>query len=83
MMKDHKSMRNLIIALAFFVLWGNVVSLMLPADDYDAIVKLVDFASLLFALAVLIAGLTGFIRSKKSAPGKRTGTDEHDRDASA
>ena len=32
-MKDHKSLRNLVIALAFFVLWGNVVSLMLPAEE--------------------------------------------------
>ena len=31
-MKERKNLRNLVVALAFFVLWGNVVSLMLPAD---------------------------------------------------
>ena len=66
-MKDHKTLRNLIIALAFFVLWGNVVSLMLPPDDYDTIAKLVDFGSLLFALAVLAAGLLDFAKAKSGA----------------
>ena len=82
-MKDHKSMRNLIVALAFFVLWGNVISLMLPAEDCRAIGRLVDFGSLLFALAVLAAGLTGFIKTKRGAAGKKTGTDGSDRDGAA
>ena len=75
-MKDHKSMRNLIVALAFFVLWGNVISLMLPAEAYDTIVKLVDFASLLFALAVLAAGLTGFVKTRKGSARGEKKTDE-------
>ena len=66
-MKDHKTIRNLIIALAFFVLWGNVVSLMLPADAHEAVIKLVDFGSLLFALAVLAAGLLDFAKAKSEA----------------
>jgi hypothetical protein len=64
-MKDHQHLRNLIIALAFFVLWGNVVSLMLPPEAHETVIKLVDFGSLLFALAVLAAGVSGFAKAKR------------------
>ena len=77
-MKDHQHLRNLIIALAFFVLWGNVVSLMLPPEAHETVIKLVDFGSLLFALAVLAAGLFGMAKSKSGARKE----DKSDKDGS-
>lgn len=54
-MKEYKTIRSIAFALGFFVLWGNIISLLLPADEYGAVIKTVDFVSLLFALAILAA----------------------------
>lgn len=58
-MKENKTLLNWAIALSVFVVWGNIVSLLIPADQYDAIVKIIDFVSLLFALVVLITAVAG------------------------
>ena len=58
-MKDLKTLQNVILALGFFVLWGNIVSLLLPAEQYGAVIKMIDFASLLFILAVLVPLVIG------------------------
>ena len=68
-MRNHKTIRDLAIALGFLVLWGNIVSLLLPADEYGSIIKIVDFASLLFAAVVLGTGLSSVI--KKGKAGKK------------
>lgn len=58
-MKDLKTLQNVILALGFFVLWGNIVSLLLPAEQYGTVIKMIDFASLLFILAVLVPLVIG------------------------
>ena len=52
-MKENRTLRNIAIALGVFVLWGNVVSLILPPEQYSAIIKTVDAATLLFVLVFL------------------------------
>ena len=47
------------IALSLFVVWGNVISLFLSGDQYDAVIKLIDFVSLVFAVVVLISAIRG------------------------
>ena len=71
-MKEHRAIRGLVIALIVFVLWGNVISLLLPAEDYGAVTKTVDFATVLFLLAILIAVLIGTVRERrKNSPKDR------------
>ena len=48
-MKDNKTLLNWMIALSLFVIWGNIISLFLSGDQHDAVIKLIDFVSLLFA----------------------------------
>ena len=55
---------NWMIALSLFVVWGNIISLFLSGDQYDAVIKLIDFVSLLFALVVLVSAARG--KGKKS-----------------
>ena len=64
-MKERKTIRNIAVALGAFVLWGNVVSLLLPAEEYGVIVKTVDFATVLFLLAILATALAGILRERK------------------
>ena len=64
-MKEHRAIRGLVIALIVFVLWGNVISLLLPAEDYGAVTKTVDFATVLFLLAILIAVIIGTVRERR------------------
>ena len=72
-MKDLKTLQNVILALGFFVLWGNIVSLLLPAEQYGAVIKMIDFASLLFILAVLVPLVIGRRKSGKKKK-KKNGT---------
>ena len=58
-MKENKTLLNWMIALSVFVIWGNIISLFLSGDQHDAVIKLIDFVSLLFALAVLVSAVRG------------------------
>lgn len=58
-MKENKILLNWMIALSLFVIWGNIISLFLSGDQHDAVIKLIDFVSLLFALVVLISAVRG------------------------
>lgn len=58
-MRENKTVLNWAIALSIFVVWGNVVSLLIPSDQYDTVIKLIDFVSLVYALAVLVSAVTG------------------------
>lgn len=58
-MKENKTLLNWMIALSVFVIWGNIISLFLSGDQYDAVIKLIDFVSLLFALVVLVSAVRG------------------------
>lgn len=69
-MKDLKTLQNVILALGFFVLWGNIVSLLLPAEQYGAVIKMIDFASLLFILAVLVPLVIGRHKGGKDKQNK-------------
>ena len=63
-MRENKTVLNWAIALSIFVVWGNVVSLLIPSDQYDTVIKLIDFVSLLYALAVLVSAVTGQRRER-------------------
>ena len=54
-MKNYNTVRNIAVALGVFVLWGNIISLLLPVDQYDVVIKTVDFTTVLVVLALLIA----------------------------
>ena len=54
-MKKNKTMRNIAVALGLFVLWGNIISLLLPVEEYGAVIKTIDFSTVLFVLAILAA----------------------------
>ena len=56
-MKENKTLLNWMIALSVFVIWGNIISLFLSGDQYDAVIKMIDFVFLLFAFVVLIAAI--------------------------
>ena len=58
-MKENKTLLNWMIALSLFVIWGNIISLFLSGDQHDAVIKLIDFVSLLFALVVLVSAVRG------------------------
>ncbi len=58
-MKVNKTLMNWMIALSLFVVWGNIISLFLFDDQYDAVIKLIDFVSLVFALVVLVSAIRG------------------------
>ena len=66
-----KTTWNLILALAVFVLWGNAVSLFLPVEDFGAVIKMIDFATVLYITAVLIAV---FFENRRKQ--KETGTSK-------
>ena len=55
----NKTIRNTTIALVAFVLWGNLVSLLLPAEQFVAVMKTVDFATVLFSAAALVYAVCG------------------------
>ena len=74
-MKDRKTLRNIAIAFGFFVFWGNLVSLLLPASQHGTAIKIVDFASLVFILLFLIIALIGM---KKEQRNNTDGNREND-----
>ena len=63
-MKENKTLLNWMIALSLFVIWGNVISLFLSGDQYDAVIKMIDFVSLVFAVVVLISAIRGKANKK-------------------
>ena len=63
-MKDNKTLLNWMIALSVFVVWGNIISLFLSGDQYDAVIKLIDFVSLVFAMVVLLWAVRGKGKTK-------------------
>ncbi len=65
-MKNSRTIRNLGISLCVFVFWGNLVSLFLPMEEYGAVIKMIDFASALFVLAVLISAVIGIVREQRA-----------------
>ena len=65
--KTIKTIRNLAIALGTFMLWGNIISLLLPTEEYGAVMKTVDFATVLFLLAIVITAVWGSIRESRNA----------------
>ena len=74
-MKENKTLLNWMIALSVFVIWGNIVSLFLSGDQYDAVIKLIDFVSLLFALVVLLSAVRG---KGKNRGGKENGNQKQE-----
>ena len=58
-MKKNKTLRNIVFALGLFVLWGNVISLLLPIEEYGAVIKTIDFSTILFVLAMLAVAFFG------------------------
>ena len=69
-MKDLKTIRSFAIALAAIALWGNVVSFLLPAEEHSMIVKTVDFATILFLLAILITAIIGTVKERRNTKQK-------------
>lgn len=63
-MKENKTLLNWMIALSVFVVWGNIISLFLSGDQYDAVIKLIDFVSLVFAMVVLLWAIRGKGKTK-------------------
>lgn len=63
-MKENKTLLNWMIALSVFVVWGNIISLFLSGDQYDTVIKLIDFVSLVFALVVLFWAILGKGKTK-------------------
>ena len=70
-MKKGSSLFNGTIALVFLVLWGNLIRLLLPAEQYGVILKTLDYALFLYVVAV-IGFLMGKVlsRRKEKYPGK-------------
>ena len=58
-MKKGTSLFNSTIAWIFLVLWGNLIRLLLPAEQYGVILKTLDYALFLYVIAVI-----GFLLSK-------------------
>ena len=76
-MKENKTLLKWMIALSVFVVWGNIISLFLSGAQHDAVIKLVDFVSLLFALVVLVSAIRG--KGKKPEE-KASGDQKKNRD---
>ena len=76
-MKERKTIRNIAAALGAFVLWGNLVGLLLPAEEHGAVVGTLDFAAALFLTAILAAACAAILRQRKTSAGKKEdgGTD--------
>ena len=64
-MKKDNTQKNLTIAFGFLVVWGNLISLFLPADQFGTIIKIVDFASVIFLLCVLVTEIVKKNKEKK------------------
>ncbi len=68
-MKEKSRVRNVAIALGAFIFWGNLVSLMLPVENYAAVAKTVDFATVVFLLAGLFTAVAD-LRKRYVSPKK-------------
>ena len=68
-MKEKNRIRNVAIALGAFIFWGNLVSLMLPVENYAAVAKTVDFATVVFLLASLFTAVAD-LRKRYVSPKK-------------
>ncbi len=69
----NNTIRSISFALGIFLLWANFVSLLLPAEQYAAIIKIVDFTTVLSLSAILItafaaAGGKGKSGGRKKGP---------------
>ncbi len=71
-MKNNNTIRNIVVALGLFVLWGNIVSLLLPAEEYGAVIKTIDFSTILFVLAFLAAA---FFESRAKRRDSKSGEE--------
>ena len=70
-MKEKNRIRDVAIALGAFIFWGNLVSLMLPVENYAAVAKTVDFATVVFLLAGLFM-VAADLRKRCASPGKES-----------
>ncbi len=64
----NKTVRNFVLALGAFILWGSIVSFLLPAEQAGAVIKTVDFATAVCLASALTAAA---VRAAK----KRFGTE--------
>ena len=64
-MKKYKTLRNVAAALGVFLFWGNVASLLLPAEEYGAVIKAVDFITAFVLLVVLIVAAYMSIKKRR------------------
>ena len=70
-MKEYNMIRNLAFALAAFLLWGNAVCLLLPAEEYAAIVRALSLTLGLFLAEILIIALIALLRERAGRRGLR------------
>ena len=54
-MKKQGVIRNLAVALGVFLFWGNLISFLLPTEQYGAVIKTIDFSTAVFLLAILLS----------------------------
>ncbi len=73
----NKTERNLAIAFAIFVIWGNLISIFLPTEEYGAVIKTVDFVSVLFLLTFLIIEIRSIMKDSKKKENEKKGEDDH------
>ena len=78
-MKERKTIRNIALALGAFILWGNLISLLLPAEQYGAVIKTVDFTTVLYLAVILVAVLLK-LRKKKQDAGADDGSGSAHKD---
>ncbi len=68
----NKTVRNFVLALGAFILWGNIVSFLLPAEQYGAVMKTIDFAAAVCLAAALTAAAV--CAAKKRLGNERAGS---------
>lgn len=78
-MKKKTAIFNLTAAFGAFLFWGNLVSFLLPAEQYGAIIKTVDFATALFLLAVLATACVRLVRQRRRKNGEDKSREEKGR----
>ena len=65
-MKNGKSLLDCTVALGLLVLWGNVVRLFLPPERLGAILGILDYATILYALAAAVLLLSAALARKRA-----------------
>ena len=73
-MKKNKRFLNVAVAFGAFLFWGNIVSLLLPAEEYGSVIKTVDFATALFLLAVIATGCIELVRRRRKTAEEKNST---------